>query len=386
MTSVKSATSLTSVKQPSKSPSLKPSLGNERAVYRQTERIIFEGDKTRIEVKQSNDTWTDIENTKPNDNNLNLSIKDEQLDSLDDNNSFTIQNSQRSVKVDNNQELKITIQNHNHELKTEDYAPKGTNPRNLRIANRSKLFQRTIDSILVKKMENVVIRNSDVPQVSDYLQSFITDEHYRIPKPTVTNENSSFFRILLIDTVSPTNFTFQFGFNELLDFSKKMRDLYGSFEYPSHYRVKKFIKGMYVAVQRGEYWYRSYISNINGEEISVIPIDCMKLHCISVKPKDIFYLHKSFSTQSQKSVTGCIFGIKPLEGIMWSPECLKIMKDLPRKWTATVRTVKDNVYHINIVDVENKQNFVDILSKKKLVTIDPNAYADRENLYFKSLK
>lgn len=389
------------VHSPQAPPAVKPqtppiaNLGRERVVYKPSENQvkIFDGSEVRVEKLKTDAAGSAA---KSKDEVLEVAKKLNIL-RLSENDKKENQNPLRTVTCDKASPSSVygTITN----SKAPSSASSRIPPNDLRhilAHNRSRLFGRALEGVM-KNQVNEIARKSreeveesgdekipNIPAADDYLQSFITDENFRIPPPEMV-ENPRFFSIKPLDVSTPTNFTFQFNTEVLTALHEKMKELYESLENQVFYQIKAIKNGMIVVVHQRAKWFRAQVVSVNEEFAYVMPLDCMTLQPKKVAKNNIFYLHKSFSSESQKSAIGRIFGIKPIKDVLVSLSN-ELLIQYSHSCSATVKKFQNDIYYLNIADKNAKTNLIDTMCKKNLAFYSSQFMEHDDNFLYVSLK
>lgn len=152
------------------------------------------------------------------------------------------------------------------------------------------------------------------------LISFIMNNKTKLPDPPTSEiRKSSNFRLKILQFSSPSCFSFQFAFDEILQLENDLKNFYSA---PStDFHIRKFVINMLVVVflHDTKNFYRAIIKNFDEVSANVVLIDYTNHDFTEVEITDIYHMENKFARISRKVAVGKISGIKP-KGNNWSEE------------------------------------------------------------------
>lgn len=358
--------------------SLPLNLGAERVVYKpnaptplpstlSSEKEVYKVEETQeIGVKQSN-AWTEARSVVAEEYNSSTLSENgssytsftESIDSLEDceneNDGIETVLRDRKVSYDEGNAAKITITVNNCEQPLKK-AP---------VDIRNEL------SALRKRLARLDLTKNIMQD-----EGFITSAEIQIPLPNLST-NPMWFDIKILRIESPHKFTFQYDFPAIEILQDRMKEFYEAIADSPTYIAKNLAIDMVVAVLHSNKWYRAQVKSFDDIIAEIIPLDCMTLKPKKVARNSIFYLHKKFIEDTQKSAVGRVFGIKPLgnEG-EWSEAVNAEMANLAlERHLATVKIANDNLYHLSIIANDTSRlRIIDIFIEKNLVKLEAECF------------
>lgn len=342
---------------PSPSPS-QVSLGSEKVVYRNSERVIYNGNGSKeiIEVLASSESSSTLVSSQSCITISDSSAYTDEKESL----AGATSNAPRQVVYDRESEAKISVTIKGHTPPTSN-----RNPQDIRTELRA-LRKRFAMMDITKELIN-----------EGGLSCFITSADVQIPQPNMTND-PTWFDIKILGLESPDKFTFQFGFTAVEELQNNMKEFYDCIEETGTYLAKNLAVNMVVAVSHSNRWYRAQVKSFDdtlGGYAEIIPLDCMSLKPKKLLRTDIQYLHKKFTEESQKSAYGRIFGILPKENEYEESVTEEVAKLKGQRHQATIKIFEDNVYHLSVIaDSKTRLRIIDLLIQQDMIKLESKCF------------
>jgi hypothetical protein len=167
----------------------------------------------------------------------------------------------------------------------------------------------------------------------------------------IISGESTFFQIKILDVLSPSQFTIQFGCAKLDEFMEQLNEYYNELNL-NDYKVENFQEMMLAAIRSkdDQRWYRAEINAFDNEKASLNLIDYMTVNNQEYLLNEIFYLDEKFATEPRKSINAHLYGIKPKDE-MWNAASSFPLMELKGKdkAIASIRKKVDEIYYVTVV-------------------------------------